>query len=473
MATSETAIPLVVDVDGTLLRTDLLWEGLIQAVMRRPARLLAIFRALLRGRAAFKAAVADASALNVDDIPLEPSALALIEEARAQGRPIVLASAAHAAQLSSLADRIGADLVLASTATENLKGRAKLERIRAHFPAFDYVGNDRSDVPIWAAARYAFAVNPAPGALRRIHRLGVDLEVVRPRRSPLRALVRSLRPHQWSKNLLLALPAVAAHELFSWEVVLTLAAGFAAFSALASAVYTLNDLIDLPNDRAHPSKRHRPLASGELSIPLALAAVAVLVVVSGLIAWGLPPTFQALLVVYAVVTTAYSVVLKQRPILDVITLAGLYTIRVVAGAALVSVTLSQWFLAFSVFFFFSLAIVKRVVELGGRAEAVSSRLPGRGYQVDDIPVLTSLGATAVMGSALVYCLYITGTEIGELYRQPDLLWVGLPILLYWQSRLWLLVGRDALHEDPVIFALTDRISHALFLGFLLVLWIAA
>jgi 4-hydroxybenzoate polyprenyltransferase len=199
----------------------------------------------------------------------------------------------------------------------------------------------------------------------------------------------------------------------------------------------------------------------------------VLLLVSVGIAVGLPPAFQAMLIVYAAVTTAYSLVLKQRPILDVITLAGLYTIRVVAGAALVTVSLSRWFLAFSVFFFFSLALVKRVVEMSRRVGTDSEGVPGRGYQVGDIPVLRSLGTTSVMASAIVYCLYITGSEVTDLYTQPDLLWIGLPILLYWQSRVWLLVGRDRLHEDPVTFALTDRASRILLLGFLVVVWVAA
>ena len=473
VATGEGAIPLVVDVDGTLLRTDLLWEGLVRVAFRRPGRLPALLPALLRGRAAFKAAVAVAGDLKLDVLPLEPAALDLIERARAEGRPIVLASAAHDAQLPGLARRVGADLALGSSATENLKGAAKLERIRALYPTFDYVGNDSADTPIWAAARNAFAVNPTPRALRQVRRLGLELEVVRARSWPLRPLIRSLRPHQWSKNALLALPAVAAHALFSWEVVVALLAGFVAFSALASAVYVLNDLVDLPNDRSHPSKRRRPLAAGELTIPFALTTVVVLVLVSGLIAWRLPPAFQAILLVYAVVTTAYSLILKQRPILDVITLAGLYTIRVVAGAALVTVSLSRWFLAFSVFFFFSLALVKRVVEMGRRTEEASPHVPGRGYQVGDIPVLRSLGTTAVMASALVYCLYITAAEVEELYTQPDLLWIGLPILLYWQSRVWLLVGRDKLDEDPVTFALTDRASRVMLLAFLAVVWLAA
>lgn len=473
VATGETAIPLVVDVDGTLLRADLLWEGLIQAILRRPTRLMTPGRALFEGRAAFKAAVAEASALSVDHIPLEPSVLALIEQARDAGRPIVLASAAHGPQVSRLGERVGADLVLASNGGENFKGVAKLEEIRARFSTFDYVGNDHADTPIWAAARHAFAVRPSPRVLRQVRRLGLDLKVVRPHRSPIGAAARALRPHQWSKNALLALPAIAAHEFFSFDVLGALLAGFVAFSALASAVYIVNDLVDLPNDRAHPSKRHRPLASGELSIPAALITVVMLLLVAVVMALGLPPAFQGMLVVYAAVTTAYSLVLKQRPILDVITLAGLYTIRVVAGAALVAVSLSRWFLAFSVFFFFSLALVKRVVEMSRRVGTGSESVPGRGYEVGDIPVLRSLGTTSVMASAIVYCLYITGSEVSDLYTRPDLLWIGLPVLLYWQSRVWLLAGRDKLHEDPVTFALTDRVSRILLLGFLVVVWMAA
>jgi 4-hydroxybenzoate polyprenyltransferase len=473
VAARQIAIPLVVDVDGTLVRSDLLWEGLIRVALRRPDRLVGIAFALLRGRAAFKAAVAGASRLDMDHIPLEPATVTLIEQTRSEGRPVVLASAAHESQLDRLAQRVGADRTFGSSATENLKGATKLARIRSHYPTFDYVGNDDADLPLWNEARRAFAVNPNSGTLRRARRTRADLEVVCQRPHPLRATVRLLRPHQWSKNALLLLPALAAHLPMSAGTALTLLAGLAAFSAVASAVYILNDLADLPNDRTHASKRRRPLAAGDLSIPFALGTALVLAVVAAVIASGLPAAFQGMLVVYVVLTTAYSMALKKRAVLDVITLASLYTVRVVAGAALVGVPLSRWFLAFSVFFFFSLALVKRVVELTRRPVGETARLPGRGYSVIDIPVLTSLGTTAVMASALVYCLYITGADVSELYSRPDLLWVGLPILLYWQSRLWILTGRDVLDEDPVVFALKDRMSRLLGIGFLLVVWIAA
>lgn len=473
VATNQITIPLVVDVDGTLLRADLLWEGLVGVAVRRPHRLLALPFVLRRGRAALKAAVAEMSRLDVDHIPLEPATMLLIEQARAAGRTVVLASAAHESQLARLALRVGADRIIGSSATENMKGAAKLTRIRSDYPTFDYVGNDNADMPLWREARRAFAVNASGATLRRARRSGTELDVVCHRPRPLRATLRLLRPHQWSKNALLLLPALAAHLPLSAGAALTLLAGLAAFSAVASAVYILNDLADLTNDRVHATKRHRPLAAGELSIPFGLGVAATLMVAASLIAARLPFEFQALLTGYFVLTLAYSVALKKRAILDVITLASLYTIRVIAGAALVGVPLSRWFLAFSVFFFFSLALVKRVVELTRQPGGDPAHVPGRGYAVMDIPVLTSLGTTAVMASALVYCLYITGAEVGELYDRPDLLWVGLPILLYWQSRLWIFVGRNRLHEDPVVFALKDRMSRLLLLGFLLTVWVAA
>jgi 4-hydroxybenzoate polyprenyltransferase len=290
--------------------------------------------------------------------------------------------------------------------------------------------------------------------------------------SGLGALLRALRPHQWSKNALLALPALAAHLTWDWSSVVGLVAGFSAFSALASAVYLLNDLVDLPHDRLHQSKRRRPLAAGELGIPATLAMIPVLVAVSVAASWWLPDPFKLVLAFYLVATTAYSFVLKRKPIVDVITLAALYTTRVVAGAALVTVPLSRWFLAFAVFFFLSLALVKRVVELA-HAPAGATTLTGRGYGTVDLPVLTGLGAGASLVSALVYCLYITSIDVGRLYTRADLLWVGLPILLYWQARVWLLTGRGRMDDDPVVFALRDRVSYLVLAGFLLVVWLAA
>jgi 4-hydroxybenzoate polyprenyltransferase len=288
----------------------------------------------------------------------------------------------------------------------------------------------------------------------------------------LRAWLREIRPHQWAKNLLIFIPAMAAHLAWTRAQVLDLLAGFAAFSLLASAVYVVNDLVDLPNDRLHATKRNRPIAAGLISPPAAIIGAALLVVTAAIITWQLPPEFQITLLVYLAITTAYSFVLKRRVLLDVICLASLYTIRVVAGSTLVEAPLSQWFLAFSIFFFFSLALVKRVAELRPLVSAEERAIAGRGYVAPDLPTLTSLGTAASMASSLVYCLYITSAEVTLLYRHPSLLWMGLPLFLYWQARVWLLTSRGRMDDDPVVFALKDRMSYLIALGFLVTIWLA-
>ncbi len=291
---------------------------------------------------------------------------------------------------------------------------------------------------------------------------------------PVRAWLREIRPHQWAKNFLIFLPAMAAHLQWTRAQLTDLVAGFVAFSFLASAVYVVNDLVDLPNDRQHATKRNRPIAAGLISRNAAIAGAAILVAISAAATWQMPRLFQVTLAVYLVITTAYSFALKRRVLLDVICLAGLYTIRVVAGSTLVDAPLSQWFLAFSIFFFFALALVKRVAELRPLVSETSTKeIAGRGYAGPDLPMLTSLGTSASMASALVYCLYITSSEVTRLYRHPKLLWMGLPLFLYWIARVWLLTARGRMNEDPVVFALRDRMSYLIALGFLVTIWLAA
>jgi 4-hydroxybenzoate polyprenyltransferase len=272
---------------------------------------------------------------------------------------------------------------------------------------------------------------------------------------------------------LIFLPALAAHLSPSVDLAVRLLAGFAAFSATASAVYLYNDLADLPSDRAHPRKRHRPIAAGEIAIPHALIAGVALLAAAGVLGWWLAPRFAGVLAIYLVITSAYSISLKQHIAIDVITLATLYTVRIVAGAVLVEVTLSRWFLAFSIFLFLSLALAKRAIELHGAVARNSSKLVGREYRPEDLPTLSGMGVAAAATSALVYCLYITGDEVTRLYQNPDLLWIGLPLFLYWNLRLWMFTGRGTLHEDPVAFALKDPITYVVALAFLSVVWLAS
>ena len=467
-------VPLVVDIDGTLIQTDLLWEGVMQMLVRRPARVFGLFPALLRGRAALKAFAASHGAPDLDVMPMSPAVMELIEAARAAGRPVILASAAHQAQVDVLARQVGAQDGWGSDESVNLSAGAKLAKIQSACAGFDYVGNASADLEMWEKARNAYVVNANPLTLWKARRRRPDLIELPSSMRPLAASLRAIRPHQWAKNALLLLPALAAHVPFSWSVLTTLLAGFVAFSLAASAIYVINDLVDLPHDRRHPSKRRRPFAAGQLPIPVGILMVAGLVTTSLLLTVSLPSGFRWTLLGYLALTTAYSFSIKRVPVLDVIALATLYTARVIAGAALVDVPLSRWFLAFSVFLFLSLALVKRVVELQAKGATDGAAIPGRGYVHADIPMLTALGTSATLATALVYCLYITGTEVGRLYTNPDILWLELPLLLYWQIRVWLLTGRrQMVHDDPVVFALRDRASHVTLAVFLLVMVLAA
>lgn len=312
-------------------------------------------------------------------------------------------------------------------------------------------------------------------------------------------LLRSLRPHQWSKNLLLLLPAAAAHRALDGSLGVALLQAVASFSLLASALYLVNDVADADHDRAHPTKRTRPVASGELVPGMALGAAAVLVAGSAALALPLPRPFLWAWGAYLVMSASYSAGLKRLVVLDVILLAALYTVRVVAGAAAVDVPLSRWFLAFSVFVFTSLALLKRAVEAGGTAEAgggdtvaggghaatggevdavagggtaPAHSLRGRGWRTGDLPVLAATGIACAVAAALVYCLYITGEDVLRLYSRPDLLWLGLPVLLYWLVRAWLLALRGEVHDDPVVFALKDPAGWASGLVLAVTVWLA-
>ena len=285
--------------------------------------------------------------------------------------------------------------------------------------------------------------------------------------------VRALRVHQWAKNLLLVLPALAAHRAPTPALVGPLLLAFLSYSLLASSVYLVNDIEDVEHDRLHPTKRDRPLASGQISVAAAAAAAAGLAAFALALTMALPPRFRLVWAAYLALSTAYSFGLKKVVVLDVMLLGALYTSRVVAGAAAVDVPLSRWFLPFTVFFFSSLAIVKRMVEAQGAAEREVDDLAGRGWSVQDIPVLLGFGAACSVASALVYCLYITSDEVRELYARPDWLWLGLPILLYWLGRVWLLANRGEVHEDPVLFALRDRPSYLVGAAITAVLLLAA
>ena len=460
------ALPLVVDLDGTLTRSDTLVEALLRLAREQPLALLRAAFALRRGRAAFKARIARLTALDPSSLPLNNELVAWLRGEAARGRPLILATASNRQVAQTLADRVGLFTeVLASDGQRNLKGPAKAAALVERFGqgGFDYVGDSHADLPVWAAARHAIIVG-GPHLVRAAGQVATVACVFTP--APrLPALWRALRPHQWAKNLLVFLPLLAAHQVSDPRGLFATGLAFLAFSLTASAVYLLNDLLDLDADRRHPRKSHRPFAAGDLPLAWGLALTPLLLLTAGAISvLGLPPAFGALLAGYVILTSAYSLDFKRRPILDVMTLASLYTLRVIAGGAAVSLWPSFWLLAFSLFLFLSLALIKRYAELDGLRARGQLTSAGRGWHVDDLPLVGGLGAAAGIAAVLVLALYIDSETARRLYQVPEALWLLTPLVLYWVSHLWFKSHRGEMHDDPVVFALRDRVSLGLGVG---------
>jgi 4-hydroxybenzoate polyprenyltransferase/phosphoserine phosphatase len=452
--------PLAVDLDGTLTPTDTLWETLFILAQEQP---LALFRALFalpHGRAAFKARLADMARPDPRSMPLNSDLIDWLRIQADAGRTLVLATASDQRVAQAVADHLDIfDEVLASDGVRNLKGPAKAAALVERFGqgGFDYVGDSRADLPVWAAARQAIVVggDGLAQAAARVAEVGHRF----PPPPRISALLRALRLHQWVKNLLLFLPLVAAHQFGDSPSLIAAALAFLAFGLTASAVYLINDLLDLAADRAHPRKCRRPFAAGTLPLVWGLALSPLLLLAAvALSMLTLPRLFTLVLGGYFLLTLAYSVGLKGKPVVDVILLAALYTVRVIAGAAAVVIVPSFWLLAFSMFIFLSLALSKRYTELDGLRQRGELTAAGRGWHVDDLPLVQTLGTGAGLACVLVLALYIDSAPARQLYATPQVLWLVCPLLLYWISRLWFKTHRGEMDDDPLVFALRDRVS---------------
>lgn len=452
--------PLVVDLDGTLLKSDLLIEGFFALVAADPMAALGAVAALARGRAALKARVASDAAIDLHHLPWNAELIRLLAAERARGRRIYLASASDRRWAEAAAEHLGLfDGVFASDGRTNLKGRTKAAVLCQAFGAggFDYIGNEAADLAIWEQAAGVLVVNAAPGLIRRARARWPDAVVIGRSAPSLRDYVRTLRLHQWLKNLLLFVPALAAHD-FAAPVLAACLVACLSFSLCASSVYVLNDLIDLGRDRAHPTKRNRPLARGAMPVFRGIALVPVLLSAAILLALALPPAFVAVLAGYYLLTLAYSLYLKRQMMVDVVVLACLYGLRLVAGGVAVSVPLSAWLAAFSIFLFCSLALVKRCTELVGRIAKGAGDPAGRAYQLNDLPILEALAASSGFTAVLVLALYLHSGAVQALYHAHERLWLLCVLLIFWLGRVLILTHRGEMHDDPVVFAATDRTS---------------
>ncbi len=454
------ATPLVVDVDGTLIKTDLLHESAMQFIARHPLQTWRLGAWLASGKSRLKRALSEATDPHIDSIPLREQTVALIRDAQAAGRPVYLASASDLPLVEALAGRVGGIAgVFGTDDGANLAGAAKARRLNAAFGerGYDYVGDQDVDFAVWSSARRAIAVSHSDGFKRRLLRAHPDAEVIASPRVKPRALVKAVRPHQWAKNALIFLSLAAGHHFAAHDVVATVLA-FVCFCLAASSAYLLNDLLDLPGDRDHSRKRNRPFAAGDLSITTGLVLSAILMASAAGLSTFLPLRFMLVLGAYVTATLGYSLLLKRKLLIDVITLGGLYTIRVLGGIEAVGSTYSPWLLMFCLFLFLSLAIVKRCSELVVRREMGQTRTVGRGYRTDDLQIMLSLGAASAYGAVLVVALYLSSAEIVALYNHPIRMWLVTPLLLYWISRVLILSSRGEMHDDPVVFALRDRVS---------------
>jgi 4-hydroxybenzoate polyprenyltransferase len=453
--------PLCVDLDGSLVKSDTLVDSLLVLLRTRPTLVGALLGKLPHGKAAFKAFVSESITLDVTHLPYNQAVLHYLQQQHAEGRRIYLATGADERLAGRVAAHLGIfDGVLSSDGTTNLIGANKLDRLRSRFEGgkFSYIGNARADLPLLAHAVEPMAANPSLGLRLGLKTREIHLtQEFRDQNHPLKSLLKAARVHQWAKNLLIFLPLLLAHGLGLSRLLATLLAFFC-FSLTASATYIVNDLLDIEADRRHARKRTRPFAAGDISAFTGIGIVGLFLLLALVSARLLPVTFYGWLIAYLATTLAYSLYLKRVALVDVLVLAGLYTLRLQAGGAATTTPISHWLAGFSIFLFLSLAFVKRFAELENLRASGAQPRNGRGYLVADIEQLRSFGTASAYAAVVVFAIYISGRDVTALYHYPARLWLITPLMILWLSRVWLLASRGQLNEDPVVFALTDGMS---------------
>lgn len=468
-------VPLCVDLDGTLVKSDTLVDSVLALARQKPGEILRIPSWIAQGKAQFKKHVTNAVTLDVEHLPYNRPLLEWLREEHGAGRAIYLATAADRSLADRVADFLGIFAgVLASDGSTNLAGKNKLEAFREHFgERFCYIGNAKPDVQLLSACESPMTANPHGALTAGLRRAGTAPVANFEDRTPaLKSWLRAVRLHQWAKNVLIFVPLLLAH---TWDATRIGAAvvAFFSFGLCASATYIVNDLLDIEADRRHPRKRRRPFAAGDLSAIAGLCAVFVMMAASfalatlvprmiravpGTHAELLPNNFMVWLLLYTVTTLSYSLYLKRILLLDVFVLSGLYTVRILAGSAATGVTISEWLGGFSVFFFLSLAFVKRFSELESLRERGGEVPAGRGYHVSDVEQLRAFGTGSMFAAVLVATLYISNPQTSLLYAHAKRLWLVVPVLLLWLSQVWMLASRGQMHDDPVVWAITSKRS---------------
>ena len=460
---SNTSLPLCVDLDGTLIQTDSLWESCLHLISQKPLYLLLMPLWLLLGKAGFKQKISSHTNLAPASLPFNTDLLKYLTHQRLHSRHIVLVTAANKKIAEAISSHLNIfDEILASDEKHNLSGKNKAKALVEKFgdKGFVYAGNANIDLKVWQHAAAAVVVNASDTLATKAQQIcAIEETFPRQQKPTLKVILKAIRIHQWAKNMLIFTALILSHSWFKTDALQAIFYAFFSFGFAASSIYLINDLIDLEADRKHKSKKHRPLASGTLPIPWAVVMVPILLLFSYALALQTNAEFVGVLSVYLILTTAYSLFLKPIALLDVITLTSLYTIRIIAGAVAINVPISHWLLAFSMFIFLSLALIKRFSELNNLILQGETSSVARGYHVDDLPAISLFGISSGYISAMVLVFYIHDLQASTLYQQPDWLWLVAVAILYWISYMWLLAFRGKMNEDPVLFAIHDRISY--------------
>ncbi|EHK66865.1 UbiA family prenyltransferase [Achromobacter arsenitoxydans] len=453
--------PLIIDLDGTLIKTDMLHESALRTMRDRPGALFFIPQWLAQGKAVLKKRLAGALTFDPESLPYNEELLAWLRQQKNDGRKLILCTASDDSIASAIGAHLGIfDEVMASDGNINLSGSRKADALEQRFGrgGFDYAGNSSVDLAVWRKARRAIVVNASAGLPAKAAEC-CEVEIVFPAlRQGASVWRRVLRVHQWLKNVLLFVPFIAGHQLADMDTWLSLLVAFFSFSLCASSVYIANDLFDLESDRQHSRKRTRPFAGGVVPIWKGVLIAPLLLLFSYVLALFVGGTFIPWLTAYFLLTCAYSWGLKRLILVDCLVLAILYTLRIIAGAAAAGLVLSFWLLAFSVFLFLSLAFVKRYAELELQILSGKDKAHGRGYYTSDASLIQTLGITAGYASVLVLALYLNSSQVLMLYQMPEIVWGAVPVMLFWVSWMWMQAHRGNMHDDPLVFAVKDKAS---------------
>lgn len=458
---SQSQIPLCVDLDGTLVKTDTLHEQILRLLKANVLYLFLLPFWMLAGKASFKANIAKKVKISVSALPYDLQVLEYIQEQKKLGRSIFLVTGCHKIIAKKIAEYLNLfDDVFATDSKTNLTGSNKAKFLIDKFGdgKFDYFGNEKADYKVWQHSNMVAVVGASKFCLK-VEQKYENVKIFDRTKASLKTYLKAIRVHQWVKNCLIFIPLILDNQLTILSSATDAVLGFFAFSFMASATYIINDLLDLESDRSHHKKKYRAFAAGDISILTSIILGILLSIASIAILCFLSIEFAIVSIIYLISTLLYSFRLKTMAILDACVLAGLFTIRVVGGTTVIGADWSFWLLAFSMFFFLSLAFTKRASELNALLKIGKKQAKGRGYSVADIGLVTSMGISAGYIGILVIAFYINSEKVISNYANPYILWLICPLLLYWIGRIWMKTVRGEMNEDPIVFALKDKVSH--------------